>query len=384
MSNAYAPPVYDEAAGMIVEPSELPPERGRPATAGRSGVSHGGGRGGDRYVALEADEVVDQAQIQTQRANDIALRRQREHAAAFQRQMQQEEDYAKSSAKQTARDAEIAAQLAAGGADSEGLAMDQIAQSQRDAELALRLQREMDAQQPNPQQQRRDQEPVQRRQKVVRVLVPSGAQAGDSLAVATPTTGKFEVKVPHWARPGQHFDCHVTTVVEVTPQGQRPQQQQQAQPTGYQPPAPDLPPGWERGMTPEGVPFYVDHNNRTTHWEPPTTTTTSTNATPTQQPPPPPPQQPPADVAPAGMTEEEMIAAAIALSLKESQGAAETESTMTAATATTTTAAATTTATTTTTPPPPPPPPEEEPQPEQPPPPVEAPDLINMENPPSG
>lgn len=30
-----------------------------------------------------------------------------------------------------------------------------------------------------------------------------------------------------------------------------------------------LPPGWERKLTPEGRPYYVDHNTRTTSWQPP-------------------------------------------------------------------------------------------------------------------
>ena len=218
--SSYEPPMYDEATGMLVQ---QPPPQQRAQRGPRQGVSRGSG--GDRYVALgnDDDEVVHQ---QTAKANDIALRRQREHAAAFQRQMQAEEDYARSSAQQTARDHEIAAQLAAQGDGS----MDAIQQSQRDAEMAVRLQREMD-QQVRP----------TRKQKVVRVLVPQGAQAGDSLAVNTPTTGKFEVKVPGWARPGHHFDCHVTTIIQVTPAGQRPSpaQERPSNPLvqqGYQPP----------------------------------------------------------------------------------------------------------------------------------------------------
>ena len=31
----------------------------------------------------------------------------------------------------------------------------------------------------------------------------------------------------------------------------------------------ELPPGWERKVTPEGVPYYLDHNTRTTSWHPP-------------------------------------------------------------------------------------------------------------------
>ncbi|KAJ1471697.1 hypothetical protein T484DRAFT_1915933, partial [Baffinella frigidus] len=28
-----------------------------------------------------------------------------------------------------------------------------------------------------------------------------------------------------------------------------------------------LPGGWEKGSTPDGTPFYIDHNSRSTHWE---------------------------------------------------------------------------------------------------------------------
>jgi len=303
----YAPPVYDEAAGMIMEPS---PEVQRRSNLGpmRTGGSRGGpGMAGDRYVALGADEeMADTATIQTQRANEIALRRQRENAAAFQRQMVQEEEYAKSSYRQSSRDHEIAARLAAG--NDESMAMSAIQQSQKDAELALQLQREMNGGDASSFASAR---PV-RKQKVVRVLVPTGAKPGDSLAVATPTTGKFEIRVPTWAAPGQHFDCHVTTIIQVSPAGRRPND---AQAPGYQPPSldPPLPTGWERGMTPDGTPFYVDHNTRTTHWQAPTPAQATPAPSYDNQSAPPPPQNP------ANMTEEEMIAAAIALSLKESQ-----------------------------------------------------------------
>eukprot|EP01048_Picozoa_sp_COSAG05_P015958 COSAG05_NODE_1992_length_3734_cov_2.706740_1_plen_510_part_00 len=33
--------------------------------------------------------------------------------------------------------------------------------------------------------------------------------------------------------------------------------------------APHLPPGWEPRFTPEGKPYYINHNTKTTHWEPP-------------------------------------------------------------------------------------------------------------------
>jgi len=33
-----------------------------------------------------------------------------------------------------------------------------------------------------------------------------------------------------------------------------------------------LPIGWERGITPEGYLYYIDHNTQTTSWEPPSPT----------------------------------------------------------------------------------------------------------------
>ena len=66
----------------------------------------------------------------------------------------------------------------------------------------------------------------QETRKTVRVLVPRHAKAGDSLSVATPTAGKFAVKVPAWARPETHFDCIVTTIVEVRPPGRAAARQQ--------------------------------------------------------------------------------------------------------------------------------------------------------------
>ena len=32
----------------------------------------------------------------------------------------------------------------------------------------------------------------------------------------------------------------------------------------------ELPPGWEKGITPEGLVYYINHNEQTTSWEPPT------------------------------------------------------------------------------------------------------------------
>ena len=41
----------------------------------------------------------------------------------------------------------------------------------------------------------------------------------------------------------------------------------QAPPPAYG--AAPLPPGWEEKKTPDGKPYYVDHNTKTTHWERP-------------------------------------------------------------------------------------------------------------------
>jgi hypothetical protein len=30
-----------------------------------------------------------------------------------------------------------------------------------------------------------------------------------------------------------------------------------------------LPPGWEKKVTPDGQEYYVNHNTKTTHWDPP-------------------------------------------------------------------------------------------------------------------
>ena len=35
---------------------------------------------------------------------------------------------------------------------------------------------------------------------------------------------------------------------------------------------PTLPAGWEIKATPEGRAYYIDHNTRTTHWDPPAAT----------------------------------------------------------------------------------------------------------------
>ncbi|KAJ8610596.1 hypothetical protein CTAYLR_007163 [Chrysophaeum taylorii] len=234
------------------------------------------------------------------------MRRQQEHAKAFQRQVEAEEEFLRSSQRQVERDAQVAARLAAG--HDESAAFDAIQQAQRDAEMAARLQSEYDH------RGRTARPTVKTTKKTVRVLVPATARPGDSLAVKTSSMGKFEITVPEWARPDSHFDCLITTTIEIVPLQRT---RQTANRNAYQPPLPpdNLPPGWERGATPDGVPFYVDHNTRTTHWAPPST------------PAPAPASSAPASSAPASsapgeaalsrMTEEEMLAEAIARSLQD-------------------------------------------------------------------
>jgi len=132
--------------------------------------------------------------------------------------------------------------------------------------------------------------------------------------------------VPSFCRPGDAFDCVVTTIIEVRPPGAdaREVQPSYAPPAAsYQPPAAPssaLPPGWEAGQNADGVPFYVDHNTRTTHWTRPTVE--NPIHSPAQSRPVAPAPAPPAarpDFQPEGMSEEEMIAQAIALSEQEAR-----------------------------------------------------------------
>lgn len=298
-NDSYSPPVYDEVAGMQPGVTRNPVASQQQP---RAGVSRG--RGGDEYVALgaEDDENPDshRAAQNHSRANEIAMRRQQEHAKAFQRQIEAEEQFLRSSSAQVQRDAEVAARLARG--TDENASMQSIQQAQRDAEVAARLQQQYDAERGGRPRASSggDGRDTQRTVKTIRVLVPASAKPGDSLAVKTSTTGKFEVTVPAWARPNTHFDCVVTTTIQLRrPGGAVPQ----AQPGGYQPPttSPDLPSGWERAVNSTGNPFYIDHNTRTTHWSAPTFT---------------PPAASPTDQT-SGMTEEEMLAEAIARSLHD-------------------------------------------------------------------
>ena len=175
--------------------------------------------------------------------------------------MEREEERARSEGSQLERDAALAASLAGG----EGADPATLSDVQRDMMVAARLQAEENRRRPVVQEGTR-----QETRKTVRVLVPRHAKAGDSLSVATPTAGKFAVKVPAWARPETHFDCIVTTIVEVRPPGQA-----AAAPSSYAPPPPTtspgpLPPGWEEGRNADGTPYYVDHNTKRTQWHRPT------------------------------------------------------------------------------------------------------------------
>ena len=301
---AYAPPTFDEATGMMAEPAmETNVMQVGLNPAPRQGVSRGSG---DAYAQLADDDEDDALATRERRASDIALARQQAHANAFKRQMEAEEEFARSSHRQTSNDAELAARLAAG--TDQNLDMEALSATQRDAMLAARLQAEFNQGQGGGGRGSRTE-----KQKIVRVLVPKNAKPGDSLAVATPTTGKFAVEVPTWAKPNTHFDCVVTTIVEVRPPGQAAAAPSQS----YAPPPPPstspgpLPPGWEEGRNADGTPYYVDHNTKRTQWHRPT----GAAANPIHSPPARGHDQP------AGMTEDEMMAQAI----KESLAMAEKE-----------------------------------------------------------
>ncbi|KAK7231304.1 hypothetical protein SO694_00073192 [Aureococcus anophagefferens] len=202
---AYAPPTFDEATGMMAEPAmETNVMQVGLNPAPRQGVSRGSG---DAYAQLADDDEDDALATRERRASDIALARQQAHANAFKRQMEAEEEFARSSHRQTSNDAELAARLAAG--TDQALDMEALSATQRDAMLAARLQAEFNQGQGGGGRGSRAE-----KQKIVRVLVPKNAKPGDSLAVATPTTGKFAVEVPTWAKPNTHFDCVVTTIAE--------------------------------------------------------------------------------------------------------------------------------------------------------------------------
>ena len=71
-----------------------------------------------------------------------------------------------------------------------------------------------------------------------------------------PEGGQFLAKVPVVAQ----VAAPVAQVAQPAPVAQAP-------PPAYG--AAPLPPGWEEKRTPDGKPYYVDHNTKTTHWERP-------------------------------------------------------------------------------------------------------------------
>jgi len=313
---AYAPPQFDDASANLV-PQEPPPpiggvaqQRPAPMRAPRLGGLGTLTGAGDGYARLDnAESIQEDPELRERRASDVALRRQQQNEEKFLRQMEREEERARSEGSQLERDAALAASLAGGdGADPATLS-----DVQRDMMVAARLQAEENRR--NPPRSVVQAGTRQETRKTVRVLVPRHAKAGDSLAVATPTAGKFAVKVPAWARPETHFDCIVTTIVEVRPPGQAaaPSQSYAPPPPPQTSPGP-LPPGWEEGRNADGTPYYVDHNTKRTQWHRPTGAAAN------------PIHSPPArgHAAPTGMTEEEMMAQAIkeSLAMAEKEGAA--------------------------------------------------------------
>ncbi|KAH8076911.1 hypothetical protein JL720_10209 [Aureococcus anophagefferens] len=198
---AYAPPTFDEATGMMAEPAmEANVMQVGLNPAPRQGVSRGSG---DAYAQLADDDEDDALATRERRASDIALARQQAHANAFKRQMEAEEEFARSSHRRH-RTAELAAPAA--GTD-QNLDMEALSATQRDAMLAARLQAEFNQGQGAGGASRGETEDRPRARAQER-------QARRLLAVATPTTGKFAVEVPTWAKPNTHFDCVVTTIAE--------------------------------------------------------------------------------------------------------------------------------------------------------------------------
>ena len=81
---------------------------------------------------------------------------------------------------------------------------------------------------------------------------------------------EFDVTVPEGVPEGGQFLAKVPVVAQVAApvaQVAQPAPVAQAPPPAYG--AAPLPPGWEEKKTPDGKPYYVDHNTKTTHWERP-------------------------------------------------------------------------------------------------------------------
>ena len=262
-------------------------------------------RATEEIAAMRASLDAERAELREASYTKAALLRRSEPHADLAEALRSLEAMKAGAAARDARDAAAKSALA-----------DEVSALKASGRAAARLQAEENRR--NPPRSVVQADTRQETRKTVRVLVPRHAKAGDSLAVATPTAGKFAVKVPAWARPETHFDCIVTTIVEVRPPGQA-----AAPPTSYAPPPPPqtspgpLPPGWEEGRNADGTPYYVDHNTKRTQWHRPTGAAAN------------PIHSPPArgHAAPTGMTEEEMMAQAIkeSLAMAESSGAAAAE-----------------------------------------------------------
>ena len=104
---------------------------------------------------------------------------------------------------------------------------------------------------------------------MVQVERPQGVPAGTSIEVDI-DGGQYYVTVPEGVPEGGQFLAKVPVVAQVAApvaQVAQPAPVAQAPPPAYG--AAPLPPGWEEKKTPDGKPYYVDHNTKTTHWERP-------------------------------------------------------------------------------------------------------------------
>mmetsp|Transcript_4033 Transcript_4033/g.10366 ORF Transcript_4033/g.10366 Transcript_4033/m.10366 type:complete len:215 (+) Transcript_4033:51-695(+) len=120
-------------------------------------------------------------------------------------------------------------------------------------------------------------------ERYVQLQRPAGVPAGASIEIVI-DGGKYYVAIPQGVPEGGTFNCKVPIVAQrpVVVQQAQPVVQQaqpvvqpvvQAGPPSYaQPPAyqeAPLPPGWEMKYAPDGRPYYINHNTKTTHWERP-------------------------------------------------------------------------------------------------------------------
>jgi len=114
---------------------------------------------------------------------------------------------------------------------------------------------------------------LQQNERMVQVERPPGVAAGTSIEVdidrgqyyvtvpeGVPEGGQFLAKVPvQTAAPVGHVVAQVAAPVAAPVA--------RVAPPAYG--APPLPAGWEEKRTPDGKPYYVDHNTKQTHWERP-------------------------------------------------------------------------------------------------------------------